>query len=94
MQKDLDNESPVKSMKTSKKCKNLADLQKKVRVGDKKIYIEKTLLFNRLIIMAERDEGIEHIFNLELTLVSTALFTMDRMMRNPPKNHEFGKMLK
>ena len=33
MQKDLDNDSPVKSMKTSKKCKNLADLQKKVRVG-------------------------------------------------------------
>ncbi len=93
MQKDLDNESPVKSMKTSKKCKNLADLQKKVRVGDKKMYIEKTLLFNRLVIMAERYEGIEHIFNFELTPVPTALFTMDRMMRKP-KKHEFGKMLK
>ena len=43
MKKDLDNESPVKSMKTSKKCKNLAELQKKVKVDEKHIYIEKTL---------------------------------------------------
>lgn len=93
MQKDLDNESPVKSMKTAKKCKNLAELQKKVKVGDKRIYIEKTLLFNRLIFMAERDEGIEHMFKFELTPVPTSLFTMDRMMRKP-KKHEFGKMLK
>ena len=93
MQKDLDDDSPVKSMKTSKKCKNLADLQKKVRVGDKKVYIEKTVLFNRLTIMAERDKGIEEIFNFELTSVLTSLFTMDRMMRKPQK-HEFGRMLK
>uniref|UniRef100_UPI00358F1FFC uncharacterized protein n=1 Tax=Myxine glutinosa TaxID=7769 RepID=UPI00358F1FFC len=93
MQKDLDNESPVKSMKTAKKCKNLAELQKKVKVGDKRIYIEKTLLFNRLIFMAERDEGIEHMFKFELNPVPTSLFTMDRMMRKP-KKHEFGKMLK
>lgn len=93
MQKDLDDESPVESMKTSKKCKNLADLQKKVKVGDKKVYIEKTVLFNRLIIMAERDEGIEEIFSFELTPVPTSLFTMDRMMRKPQK-HEFGRMLK
>ena len=93
IQKDLDDESPVTTMKTSKKCRNLADLQKKVKVGDKKIYIEKTLLFNRLIIMAERDEGIEDIFKFELTPVPTALFTMDSMMRKP-KKHEFGQMLK
>ena len=93
IQKDLDGESPVKSMKTSKKCKNLAALQKKVKVGDKKVYIEKTMLFNRLIIMAERDEGIEEIFKFELTPVPTSIFTMDRMMRKPPK-HEFGRMLK
>ena len=84
MQKDLDDESPVNSMKTSKKCKNLAALKKKVKVGDKKVYIEKTLLFNRLIIMAERDEGIE------LTPVPASLFTMMRK----PKKHEFGRMLK
>ena len=64
-------------MKTSKKCKNLADLRKKLKVGDKKIYIEKTLLFNRLMIMAERVEGIQHIFNFELTPVPTTLFTMN-----------------
>ena len=93
IQKDLDNESPVKSIKTAKKCKNLAELQKKVKVGDKKIYMEKTLLFNRLIFMAERDAGIEHMFKFELTPVPTSLFTMDRMMRKP-KKHEFGKMLK
>ena len=75
MQKDLDDESPVKSMKTSKKCKNLAALQKKVKIGDKKVYIEKTLLCNRLIIMAERDEGIEEIFRFELTPVMVSLFT-------------------
>ena len=74
IQSDLDNESPVKSMKTSKKCR---------KVGDKKLYIEKTQLFNRLIIMAERDEGIEQIFKFELTPVPTSFFTMDRMMRKP-----------
>lgn len=62
-----------KSIKTSKKCRNLASLQKKVKVGDKKLYIEKTQLFNRLIIMAERDEGLEGIFSFELTPVPTSL---------------------
>ena len=66
---------------------------KKVKMGEKKVYIEKTQLFNRLIIMAERDEGIENVFSFELTPVPTALFTMDRMMRKPNK-HEFGAMLK
>ena len=54
-----------------------------MKIGDKKVYIEKTLLFNRLIIMAERDEGIEEIFRFELTPVPGSLFTMDRMMRKP-----------
>ena len=80
-------------MKISNTCKNLAELQKKVKVDENNIYIKKTLLFNRLIAMAERDEGIEHIFKFELTPVPTSLFTMDRMMRKP-KKHEFGKMLK
>ena len=58
IQKDLDDESPVKSMKTSNKGKNLAALKNKVKVRDKKVYIKKTLvLFNMLIIKAERDEG-------------------------------------
>lgn len=57
------------------------------------MYIEKTALFNRFIIMAERDEGIEELFVFELTPVATSLFTMDRMKRKPPK-HEFGRMLK
>ena len=43
--------------------------------------------------MAERDEGLEKIFSYELTPVPTSLFTMDRMMRKPPK-HEFVRMLK
>ena len=60
IQKDLDGASLVKSIKISKKCRNLAALQKKVKVGDKKIYIEKSQIFTRLIIiMAERDEGIK-----------------------------------
>lgn len=77
-------------MKTSKKCKNLADLQKKVKAGDKRIYIEKTLLFNG----REREmKGLQTHIQIELTSVPTSLFTMDRMMRKPQK-HEFGKMLK
>lgn len=68
-------------MKTFNKCRNLANLQKKVKVGDTKVYIEKTALFNRLIIMA--DEGIEELFSFELTPVPTSLFTMDRMIRKP-----------
>ena len=80
-------------MKTSNKCKNLAALKKKVKVGEKTVYIEKTLLFNRLIIMAEQDEGIEEIFHFELTPVLASLFTMDRMMRKPQK-HEFAECSK
>ena len=83
----------LKACRHQKNAKNLSNLQKKVKVGDKKVYIEKTALFNRLIIMAERDEGIEELFRFELTPVPTSLFTMDRMMRKPPK-HEFGRMLK
>ena len=80
-------------MKTSNKCKNLTTLKKKVKVGDNNVYIEKTLLFNRLLIMGERDEGIEEIFRFELTPVPASLFTMDCMMRKPQK-HEFGRTLK
>ena len=91
MQKQLDGELSVKIMKTSNKCKHLV-IQKKIKVGDKKEYIEKTLLFNRLIIMSQRDEGIQEIFHFELAPVPASPFTMDHMMRKPQK-HEFGRML-
>ena len=70
IQNDLDYQSPVKSMKTSNKCKNLAALQKEIKITDKKVCIEKTLLFHRLIIMAERDEGIDEIFSFQLNTCS------------------------
>lgn len=69
MQKDLDNESPVKSIKTSQKCRYLANLQKKVNVGDKKVYSKKTALYN-ILNMTERNVGIEELFSFELTTVS------------------------
>ena len=43
----------LKAIKISNKHKNLVALPKQVRIGDKKVYIEKTLLFNRFIVMAE-----------------------------------------
>lgn len=73
MQKDLGDESPVESMKTYKKCSNLANLQKKVKVEDKKVNTDKTVLFNSLTIIAEGDDGIEGIFSSELTRSSISL---------------------
>ena len=62
IQMELDGESPLKTIKISNKCKPISSLQKKVRIGEVKTYIEKTQLFNRLIIMAERHTGLDNIF--------------------------------
>ncbi len=93
MQKDLDDESPVKSMKTSNKCKNLAALKKKVKLGDKKVYIEKTLVFSRLIIMAERMKGSKKYSTLNWHLFQH-LSSLWIVWWGKPQKHEFGRMLK
>ena len=48
-----------------------------MKEGDKKAYNEKTLLFNKLIILSGRNEGIGEIFSFEMTPTPTSLFTME-----------------
>ena len=47
------------------------------------VITENTLLFNRLFIMAKRDEWIQDIFRFELAPVPVSLFTVDHVMRKP-----------
>ena len=58
----FDGESPLKAIKMSKKCKPISSFQKKMKVDGVKTFDEKTQLFNRLTIIAERDAGIANIF--------------------------------
>lgn len=81
------------TLRTSKKVKPLSALQKKVKIGEKKVYVEKTALFTRLTLLAEREGSVEAAFEYELTPVPTSLFIMDRMMRKSAKA-DFGKILK
>jgi len=54
--------------------KTLAQVTCKVEVGDKRIPMDSTLLFSRLLVIVQRCPDIEPFFQYELTAVPTAIF--------------------
>jgi hypothetical protein len=66
-------------------CKTLANLSGKVLTGDKNMPVDAAVLFNRLIIVLQRQPDIKPLFSYELTALPSAFFK-DKMMRKADKS--------
>ncbi len=75
IQEKLNNISVANaSIKRSEQVRTLNHLTPGVRIGNQRVVIDPTLLFSRLIAIAQREENIEKYFEYELTVVPTSLF--------------------
>ena len=74
-------------IKRSEQVKPLASLSSKVKVGKKtEAYLHPTVLFTRLVAMAQRDDDdVSKYFEYELTTMPTSLFK-ENFMRKPNKS--------
>ena len=72
------------SIKRSDHIKSLADLKPGVQVDKRKLNIDPTILFSRLIAIVQREEDMSLYFGYELTAFPTSLFK-DNFMRKAVK---------
>lgn len=93
LQKLLDGRSFKDKMPTKEKVKPLSHLKKAVKVKDKKIILDNLKLFNRLMIVGERELSINESLRHELTTLPMSLFSEDQFMRKANKA-SFGNHLK
>jgi hypothetical protein len=68
------------SIKRSDHIKPLSHLQPAIQVEKQKVHIDPTILFSRLIAIAEREENMKPYFDYELSSFPTSLFK-DGFMR-------------
>ena len=72
------------SIKRSDHIKSLADLKPGIKVDKRKLNIDPTILFTRLIAIVQREEDMSLYFGYELTAFPTSLFK-DNFMRKAVK---------
>ena len=86
IQKRLDNQAVDDAkVKTSEKVKSLIKLSTAVKVDDKDLHIDPSVLFLRVILLVERADDPVEYFSYELTPVPTSLFR-NKFMRKPAKS--------
>jgi 5'-3' exonuclease len=61
-------------LKKADRARTLAQVSGKVISGDKKLPIDSTILFSRILVILQRSPDIEHFFSYELTAVPASLF--------------------
>ena len=93
LQKELDGLTLVDKMRVKGEVTNLCQLKKTVKLNDRKVVIDSMKLFNRLILIADRETTIEESLKFELTVVPMSLFDDSQMMRKANKA-ALGKYLK
>ena len=75
------------------KIRNLSQLMKTVKLNDKQVFVDSLKLFNRLVLISDRETSIEESLKYELTVVPMSLFDDHQMMRKPNKS-ALGQYLK
>lgn len=86
MQVKLDGQSVTTTMEVKFKVQTLSSLRKLPKVNEKKLYLNSLMLFNRLIIIAQRDMTVETSLKYELTPLPLSLFSnKDQRMNKPNK---------
>ena len=93
LQKSLDNENYSTKFQTKQRIKPLSHLKKTVRVNGTDVNFDPNTLFNRLLIISEREISKEESLKFELTSKPLSLFTEDYFMRKFEKA-KFAKHLK
>ena len=85
IQRQLDNVCVIDaSIKRREQVRSLDHLYPGVKIDKKKVTINPTLLFSRLIAIVQREEDMVPFFDYELTTIPTALFK-DNAMRKTEK---------
>ena len=85
IQKSLDNMTVLEaSIRRSEQVQSLHHLYPAFKVDKKKVHINPTLLFTRVVAIVQREEDMTPYFDYELTTVPTSLFK-DNTMRKPAK---------
>ena len=75
MQINLDGKSVTSTMQVKFKVQALSSLRKIPKVNEKKLHINSLKLFNRLIIISQRDMTVETSLQYELTPFPLSLFS-------------------
>ena len=74
------------SIKRKGQVSTLQTLKPGVIVDDKKVHMDPTILFTRLVAMVQKEDDVEQQFAFELTPEPRALFK-DGMLRKPQKEN-------
>ena len=78
---------------TKNKVKSLASLRSGPKVNGEKLIIDSLKLFNRLIVISEREVKIKEVLRFELTQTPLSLFDKNQKLRKPDKS-ALGRSLK
>jgi len=81
------------TMKRADQVKNMLHLHNAVSVEKKSLNIDSSVLFNRLLLIAERSSDIEQCFTYELSHMPAALFK-DSFMRKADKSKLMHELVK
>ena len=86
IQETLDNKCFLDPIQMKLKVKPLSHLKKGMKIKEKDIVLHSLKLFNRLIIISEREIKIEDSLAFELTPLPLCFFQEDQCMRKPNKS--------
>ena len=87
----LDGKSVTSTMDVKSKVQPLSSLRKIPKVNEKKIYLGSLILFNRLIIFAQRDMTVKAILEYELPPFPLSLFSNEDQKMNNANKAGFSK---
>ena len=85
MQVKMDGKTVMDTMETKNKVKSLQSLRSGPKVNGKKLVIDSLKIFNRLIIISEREVMTKQCLRFELTSTPMSLFDKDQKLRKPDK---------
>uniref|UniRef100_UPI00358E3900 uncharacterized protein n=1 Tax=Myxine glutinosa TaxID=7769 RepID=UPI00358E3900 len=85
MQAKIDGKTFLDTMETKHKVKSLESFRSGPKVNGKKLVIDSLKLFNRLIIISEREVKTKQARRFELTPTPMSLFDKDQKLRKPDK---------
>ena len=91
MQIKLDGQPVTSSMVVKSKVQALSSLRKLPMVSERTIHIDSMKLFNRLIIVAQRDMTVELSLKYELTPFPLSLFSSKDHTMNKPNKADLSK---
>ena len=90
MQINLDGKSVTSTMQVKFKVQALSSLRKIPKVNEKKLHINSLKLFNRLIIISQRDMTVETSLEYELTPFPLSLFSNKNQKMNKANKAGFS----